>query len=689
MNNEIFFGKIIVNALDSWVNSFGDEAIIRSIVEHTAYLHGKWSEDLKARKEKALEAEAKDTGYKLSFVALSKLLTKDDVAEMVREIRAMHPLMDGPFELSSSTTTLAELLDLTQTEAVMLECSARLYDGIDYDIYRTLQKIHEMEKLRDKVEFTMQVFEASREDAQSAHDGFLVKSGLVTDSRGPSGFWNLNSDIAPAFTMKDMTSDKIEAVLFPASISTSLTVEDYPHVETEIARTHNAIEEALSSKSTGMNIMLWGEPGTGKSELALAMAKKFGWNMKIVGDISPIDTSEKSRGARLASLKLATKLLARDDRAVILFDEMEDLFKTDNNAAFSKAFINRIIETSPVPIIWTTNSLYALGNAVLRRMVFNINLEVPGTEHRAGMWRKYSEQYGLEIDEKTITGLADTYDIAPALIHNAAKVARSALGQEGARDSDAIAEIVASLDRLVNYGLKRSFQKPTYDDTTDYDPSCSNTDRNLDDFTARLLKARPHFSLLLFGPSGTGKSEYGKYLAFKLGRKVLYKKASDLLDKFVGGTEEKIAEAFAEAKKAGKVLLIDEGDTFLRNRERAERSWEVSQVNQMLTEMEQHDHPFIMTTNLKDDLDSAAMRRFTFKLHFDYMTSDMADRLFTRMWKKQAPKALSKLSMLTPGDFANVRRQAEVLDVTEASELYEMLVEEVKQKPNGQSPIGF
>ena len=688
MNNETFFGKIIVNALEAWVGSFGDEGILRSIIDNNNFMHGLWTDKANQRKEKALEDESKDLGFKMSYVSLAKVFSRQDVQEMIKEIRTSLPLINNPFEVSSSTKTLGGMLDLSEAEQIILEAAARLYEGVDYDLYRTLQRIGEMEKLKEKDVFLSTVYGITKTEATDALDGFLIKSGLINETRGPTGFFNINSDIAPAFTIADMTLDKVEKVLFPSSIETDLTVEDYPHIAKEIERSRNAVEQALTNKTTGMNILLWGEPGTGKSELALAMAKKYGWNLKLVGDISSTDTTEKSRTARLASLKLGTKILARDDRAVILFDEIEDLFKVDTNAAFSKAFINRIIETTPVPIIWTTNSLFAVGNAVLRRMVFNINLEVPPSDTREKMWRKYSDQYKLGIDEGTITSLSETYDIAPALIHNAVKVAHAALGADERNDSVAINEIISSLDRLVNYGTKRNFEKKRVEEDT-YDPTCSNTDRNLDDFTNRLLKAKPNFSLLLYGASGTGKSEYAKYLARRMGKKVLFKKASDILDKYVGGTEEKMAEAFAEAKRTGKFLIIDEGDSFLYNRERATHSWEITATNQMLTEMENHDQPFALTTNLKDDLDPAAMRRFTFKLKFDYITPDQAVKLFKGFFGYDAPQDIRRLDMLTPGDYANVKRQVDALEISDVSEIFRLIQEEVKQKPGGRGRLGF
>ncbi|UKI42714.1 MAG: ATP-binding protein [Candidatus Melainabacteria bacterium] len=108
------------------------------------------------------------------------------------------------------------------------------------------------------------------------------------------------------------------------------------------------------------------------------------------------------------------------------------------------------------------------------------------------------------------------------------------------------------------------------------------------------------------------KSSYARYLAEQLGIEVLLKRASDLISPYVGETEQNIAAAFSEAKSKKAMLIFDEADTFLQDRNNAVRSWEVAQVNEMLTQMEAAEYPFICTTNLLDTLDEASLRRFTF-----------------------------------------------------------------------------
>jgi SpoVK/Ycf46/Vps4 family AAA+-type ATPase len=187
-----------------------------------------------------------------------------------------------------------------------------------------------------------------------------------------------------------------------------------------------------------------------------------------------------------------------------------------------------------------------------------------------------------------------------------------------------------------------------------------------------------------------GKSAYARFIAERLGLEAIEKRASDLLSMWVGGTEQNIAGAFAEAADRRAMLVIDEADSLLRDRAGAQRSWEVSQVNEMLTWMERHPYPFVCTTNLMESLDSATLRRFLFKVEFLPMTSSQAREAFRRAFGVQAPAALDRLDTLTPGDFAVVARKAKVLSEGDPSMLVPLLAAEVMGKPGARKQrMGF
>ena len=171
--------------------------------------------------------------------------------------------------------------------------------------------------------------------------------------------------------------------------------------------------------------------------------------------------------------------------------------------------------------------------------------------------------------------------------------------------------------------------------------------------------------------------------------KVLHKRASDLIDMWVGSTERNIAAAFADAKKKKMLLVIDEADSFLQDRRNAHRSWEVTQVNEMLTQMESHPLPFVCTTNLMDDLDQASLRRFTFKVKYDYLTQPQVASAFKHFFGAPPNVPLTGLSCLSPGDFAVVSKKSAIIGIDDHKELVRMLRQEQDAKGVQRNPVGF
>ena len=204
------------------------------------------------------------------------------------------------------------------------------------------------------------------------------------------------------------------------------------------------------------------------------------------------------------------------------------------------------------------------------------------------------------------------------------------------------------------------------------------------------LKSRGHGALCFYGAPGTGKTALGEYIAQQMDKPLIVKQASDLVSKYVGETEQNMAAMFEEAAQEKAVLLLDEADSFLMDRRGAQRNYEVTEVNEMLQQMERHDGVFICTTNLLDRIDQAALRRFTFKIKFKPLTAEQRERMFiTEALKGNADlmssdvrQKLSKLEQLCPGDFAAVKRQTDILAAEfSAEEFLEQLEAEHRIKP--------
>lgn len=219
-----------------------------------------------------------------------------------------------------------------------------------------------------------------------------------------------------------------------------------------------------------------------------------------------------------------------------------------------------------------------------------------------------------------------------------------------------------------------------------FDFGMVNCNSDLKDLTKKLKASKQtNYGILLYGESGCGKSYFGQYLAQELGMPIIKKRASDLIDKFVGQTEKNIKDAFMEAKQKKAVLLFDEADSFLFDRKYAQRDFECASTNELLTQMEDHPYPFIMTTNLKEKIDKASLRRFLFKIKYDYMTEkNIISGIKTYFGKEFSltKEQLKELKYLCAGDFKVAKRKMDVLeDGNYTNELiYEYLKAEQDEK---------
>ena len=139
-------------------------------------------------------------------------------------------------------------------------------------------------------------------------------------------------------------------------------------------------------------------------------------------------------------------------------------------------------------------------------------------------------------------------------------------------------------------------------------------------------------------------------------------------------------------------------DSFLADRRQAKQSWEVTQINEMLVQMENFDGIFIATTNLMDNLNSASLRRFDLKLEFDYLKAEQVWKMFASYCKdlklakptNSFKQSVENLRHLTPGDFAAVTRQNRFSPIGDVDDFVSRLEDEVAVKGVGGGKVmGF
>ena len=618
-----------------------------------------------------------------------------------RELEANPPVLQPP--LSDNLRKIGKLIGLNAVErdllafVIVMNVSKALEDATD-----TLG--HIVTPAIGRALSTILGHPQRRIAAALSRNGALARSGLLQIQRKHSGFLISRFSLMPGLldVMLEPQGDGLAMVAnyFRPGRSSTLEKRDFAHIEEDRSLLVNYLRSAQRQRKAGANILIYGPPGTGKTEFARLVAANAGCDLFEIS-VTDADGEPLNEDHRFSAFNLSQFILENRKNAMILFDEIEDAFPEqtlfDRKSARSKGWVNDLLENSPVPAIWISNAIDQIDNAYLRRFDYILHLDVPPRPVRE---RILARRLGdAPVSRDWIRAVAEHPNIAPAVVDRAVTVARMMQGRSRREDG---------LERRIERIIGNTMVAMGHTDLSvsaettglHYDTRFLNTSVDVDALVDG-ARNRPDIRVCLYGPPGTGKTAFGHYLSESLGRPLLVRRASDILGPYVGMTERNIARMFSQARRQGAVLLLDEADSFLRDRRSARQSWEITQVNEMLTQMENHRGIFICSTNLVDNLDAASLRRFDFKVAFGYLDGEQAWSLFRRVLKEfgrdpgrdvsRWKRELARLDTLTPGDFATAIRQFTLLpDRVDAKYLFRLLEQEVAMKREAtRRGIGF
>lgn len=585
--------------------------------------------------------------------------------------------------IQQNIDTLTQLLSLNTTEQTLFRLSVQL--RLDEPL-KKLSEALPKSNLIGVSELLSNLFGLPKSDIISAlkDKGKLLGYGLLERNYNPDRFhdyldWGKMLDF-DEFISEPLNEQVLLKVCTKPAIEPSLSLEDFAYLNEMKTMMLDYLQSSFATHRKGANILIYGVPGTGKTEFATLLGKALSVS---VNNITYMDEDGDVISAedRLNKCRFAQKVL-EGQSSLLIFDEIEDVFRAGfferSVAQKNKAWMNQLLENNNVPMIWLSNSVSGIDPAFLRR--FDLILEMPDLplKNKSALIMQLTEG---KLSPAYVQHFAKERSLTPAILSRTIRVAKEL-------NTSNFAETLLMIFNQILKSQNKPKIEPLVLGKADYNldyVACNENIHRISEGLKRSKKGR----ICCYGPPGTGKTAWAAWLAEQLDMPLLLRQGSDLLNPYVGGTEQNIAQAFEQAKADNALLVLDEVDTFLFSREGANRSWERSQVNEMLTQIERFEGVMVVSTNLIEVLDPAALRRFDLKLKFDYLTlrqrldfaKQQAEILGLPLLSEEDLSQIESLNLLTPGDFAAVARRHQFSPFQKVQDWLNALQGECEVKP--------
>lgn len=678
----------------------GDSELIRGLAARLLADPSNWKSASRAGRDNGLENPEIQEGLGL---------TEDD-ATSPRPPEQIEKLACQPLESAwqrdrvyRNACQFTDSLQLSDLEARVLALVYHIeYDNLLAEAAEAIEKCTRQRLARIFGQF----LDASTAEAAKtiSSDSPLFQFGLIegcsfTKKPNLDDAFSVEDPVAAALAQRAPTPERLMAPFYRPAPGASLNRDDFAHIAYDLDAILAIIAKSAEDGAKGVNILIHGPPGTGKTELAQIIGSELKANTAFVPET---DEEGDSLGPkqRFRVLAACDQILSNTSSSLLIMDECEDmvcnmgtamsLFNTGDN--LPKASITYALEANFTPSIWISNTTESVDPAYLRRFSYVLELDTPGPVQRENVLQRILHDY--PVSEETVSRMAEHETVSPALAATAARAGMQARGENRSFED----VFVRTLDNHLEAMGANRLPQPGKGDGLSWRRECLNAEQDMGSLLDE-LDPDTGARLLLYGPPGTGKTAWGRQLAEQLKRPLLVKRASDLVDPYVGMTEKKIARAFRQAEADNAILLIDEADSFLDDRSQARQSWQISHVNQFLASMEEFDGFLVCTTNFDARMDIASMRRFDFRVGFDYLTIQQAAVLFTDLCELAgipSPEEatlmewLAGMTKLTPGDFHVLARQVRIRrHARSAEQLLRDLRKECAYKESAERPIGF
>lgn len=435
------------------------------------------------------------------------------------------------------------------------------------------------------------------------------------------------------------------------------------------------LKVCFERRTTGANVLISGGTDEAGQQLVRQLARSLASTVIDIPQTGLLE-EELDGDQRLhllssyqsQKLPAGKELVIVDDAECIIGDRFRSTLSLNRHATQGDPRLVAAMKNNSRPVLWLVVDGTGVEENCFKLFDMILQLQPPCTRQRQTMAERYLQPFfstsGLAIQ------VAEHSSITPIHLEKAARMCKHLGVSEEAAAQVVLQVLEGELVAIDEQPGKLAAGK-VCTVAMPYNADIFNADVDLKSLAARM--ATGHAArLCLYGPPGTGKTAWARQLAQTTGQPLIVKRGADILGRFVGESEQRLAEAFADATAAGGVLLIDEADGFLQDRTMLDQAWQRRFVNEFLTAMEQYEGTLVCTTNLMDSIDPAASRRFDIRIHLDYLQHGQAVTMASNLLRHLhvEPDAEGEAALLSglrglslaPGDFAMFARRYALFD---------------------------
>lgn len=431
--------------------------------------------------------------------------------------------------------------------------------------------------------------------------------------------------------------DQLAGLVQPLSTTTVLP-PSHQHIAQELAATW-----AQAAQTNRLPVLqLCGQETESKRTIAVAACALLDQSVCVLSasDV-PTDPGELEK-----LLRLWEREAALSDR--VLYVDCDAVDRTDT---LRESLIGRLVEASSTPLIIASRER----RRMTQRSTLSFDVHKPAAQEQLEIWQAALGEQAESLNGQ-LHALVAQFSLNPSAIEAVCAGAQGRL-RATERESPAAKELGAAL-----WDVCRAQTRPRLDDlaqriepvATWQDLIVPEAQRTILHEIAMHVRQRVQvyetwdlagkgkrglgISALFAGESGVGKTMAAEVLARELELDLYRIDLSAVVSKYIGETEKNLRRVFDAAEDSGVILLFDEADALFGKRSDVKDShdrYANIEISYLLQRMEAYRGLAILTTNLKDTLDRAFLRRVRFIVQFPF--PDVAQR--TEIWRGVFPQA--------------------------------------------------